>query len=147
MCRFGSGRVALKIRGPQIRCVNRVLPLTFTVIRTYDRWIDHYSNRIAYEKAMLGETGGLAADRFNFEVGGKVFIGDEWLVILKINKTGDAISSLTTTPRRNFYGSKYKADIESVDVLSGTEARGAAAVKAASRLPRCATIPATASNT
>ena len=63
---------------------------------------------------MLGETGGLAADRFNFEVAGKVFVGDEWLVILKINKTGDAISSLTTTPRRYFYGSKYKADIESV---------------------------------
>ena len=61
---------------------------------TYDRWIDHYTNRIAYEKAMLGETGGLAADRFNFEVGGKVLIVDEWLVILKINKTGDAISSL-----------------------------------------------------
>ena len=31
MCRFGSGCVALKIRGPQIRSVNRVLPLTFTL--------------------------------------------------------------------------------------------------------------------
>jgi Domain of unknown function (DUF3560) len=49
------------------------------VIPTYDRWIDHYTNRIVYEKAMLGETGGLAADRFTFEVGGKVFVGDEWL--------------------------------------------------------------------
>jgi hypothetical protein len=41
------------------------------------RWLDHYTNRIAYEKAMLGETGGLAAARFNLEVGGKVLIGGE----------------------------------------------------------------------
>jgi hypothetical protein len=41
------------------------------VIPTYDRWIDHYTNRITYEKAMLGETGGFAADRFDFEVGGR----------------------------------------------------------------------------
>ncbi|WP_201759000.1 DUF3560 domain-containing protein [Acidisarcina polymorpha] len=105
------------------------------VIPTYDRWIDHYTNRIAYEKAMLGETGGLAADRFNFEVGGKVFIGDEWLVILKINKTGDAISSLTTTPRRYFYGSKYKAGIESVKDYQAPKPEETAAVKAASKLP------------
>ena len=25
------------------------------VIPTYDRWIDHYTNRIAYEKAMLSD--------------------------------------------------------------------------------------------
>ena len=111
------------------------------VIPTYDRWIDHYTNRIAYEKAMLGETGGLAADRFTFEVGGKVFIGDEWLVILKINKTGDAISSLTTTPRRYFYGSKYKADIESVKDYQAPKPEETAAVKAASKLPPMCNYP------
>ncbi len=107
----------------------------------YDRWIDHYTNRIAYEKAMLGETGGLAADRFTFEVGGKVLIGDEWLVILKINKTRDAISSLTTTPRRHFYGSKYKADIESVKDYQAPKPEETAAVKAASKLPPMCNYP------
>jgi len=90
---------------------------------------------------MLGESGGLAANRFNFEVGGMVLIGDEWLVILKINKTGDAISSLTTTARRHFYGSKYKADIESVKDYQAPQPDETAAVKAATKLPPMCNYP------
>ena len=36
------------------------------------RWIEHLQNRIAYEKAMLGEAGGIAAAQFTIEVGGRV---------------------------------------------------------------------------
>jgi hypothetical protein len=43
------------------------------------RWIEHLQNRIAYEKAMLGEAGGIAAAQFNIEVGGRVLIADEWV--------------------------------------------------------------------
>ncbi|WP_169747221.1 DUF3560 domain-containing protein, partial [Edaphobacter aggregans] len=111
------------------------------IIPSYDRWIDHYTNRIAYEKAMFGESGGLAADRFSFELGGKVLVGDEWLVILKINKAGEAISSLTTTPRRHFYGSKYKADIESVKEYQAPQPDETAAVKAATKLPPMCNYP------
>ena len=60
--------------------MSRLLASTKNVasgIARAQRWLDHYTNRIAYEKAMLGETGGLAADRFNLEVGGKVLIGGE----------------------------------------------------------------------
>jgi protein-L-isoaspartate O-methyltransferase len=111
------------------------------IVPSYDRWIDHYTNRIAYEKAMLGESGGLAADRFSFEVGGKVLVGGEWLVILKINKTGNSISSLTTTPRRHFYGSKNKAEIESVKDYQAPKPEETAAVKAATKLPPMCNYP------
>ena len=105
------------------------------------RWLDHYTNRIAYEKAMLGETGGLAASRFNLEVGGKVLIGSEWLVILKVNKTGDGITSVTTTPRQHFYGSKYKADVESIKDYQAPSQEESAAVKAATKLPPMCNYP------
>ena len=94
------------------------------VIPTYDRWIDHYTNRIAYEKAMLGETGGLAADRFNFEVGGKVFIGDEWLVILKINKTGRRYQQPNHYTAPLLLREQIQSRYRERQGLSGTEARG-----------------------
>jgi phospholipid N-methyltransferase len=105
------------------------------------RWLNHYINRIAYEKAMLGEAGGLAASRFNLEVGGKVLIGSEWLVILKVNKTGDGITSVTTTPRQHFYGSKYKADLESIKDYQAPNPEETAAVKAATKLPPMCNYP------
>lgn len=54
------------------------------------RWIAHYSNRIAYEKAMLGESGGIATDRTGPEVGGAVMClwgpRGGWAYIKKVNK-------------------------------------------------------------
>lgn len=64
------------------------------------RWQAHYENRIAYERAMLGEAGGLIAERFNIAVGGRVLIGSEWLIVLKVNKgAGGALASVTTNGR------------------------------------------------
>lgn len=60
-----------------------------------DRWLAHYSNRLAYERAMLAESGGLAADKFNFKVGGQVKRRGQWFVILKINLRNGAFQSLT----------------------------------------------------
>jgi hypothetical protein len=40
------------------------------VICYCDRWIAHIDNRLAYERAMLGEAGGIAADKVGPEVGG-----------------------------------------------------------------------------
>ena len=59
-----------------------------------DRWIEHYSNRIAYEKAMLGEGGGIATDQTGPEKGGacKCWAGrGAWLWIQKVNKTSVTI--------------------------------------------------------
>lgn len=39
-------------------------------IEVCDRWISHFDNRLAYERAMLAEAGGTAADRTGPEKGG-----------------------------------------------------------------------------
>jgi hypothetical protein len=41
-------------------------------IERCDRWIEHYENRLAYERAMLAEARGIAADRTRPGVGGAV---------------------------------------------------------------------------
>lgn len=60
------------------------------------RWIEHYQNRIAYERAMLQESGGLMAEKFDIQIGGKVKTGGEWYTVSAVNRgvTG-AISSVT----------------------------------------------------
>lgn len=54
-----------------------------------DRWIEHYNNRLDYERAMLGEVGGLQTDRTKPEVGGAIkswhFRGG-WSYIQKVNR-------------------------------------------------------------
>lgn len=54
------------------------------------RWIDHYVNRIAYERAMLGEVGGTVADKVGPEKGGACKCwasrAGAWSYIVKVNK-------------------------------------------------------------
>jgi tRNA A58 N-methylase Trm61 len=64
-----------------------------------DRWLAHYDNRLAYERAMLAESGGLAADRFDLQPGGQVLVRGEWVTILRVNKTGGQVCSVTTNAR------------------------------------------------
>lgn len=78
----------------------------------YTRWIQHCKFRLAYERAMLGESGA-DPNRFNFQVGGKVLVAGEWVVILRISKDASGeVSSLTTSPlssSRTFSGSPAKS--------------------------------------
>lgn len=60
------------------------------------RWLDHIENRLAYERAMLEEAGGLAAEKFDIQPGGRVLIAGEWLPVLRVNKSGGRIVSVTT---------------------------------------------------
>lgn len=64
-----------------------------------ERWLAHYDNRLAYERAMLNEQGGIITDRFAIVVGGRVLVRDEWLTVLRVNRSGGAISSVTTNAR------------------------------------------------
>lgn len=81
----------------------------------YERWERHLENRIAYEKAMLDEQGGVASDRFDIQVGGQALIEGSWLTILRINKSGGAISSVTTTsPAHVTWRNTWKFGIEKV---------------------------------
>lgn len=69
------------------------------IIQRARRWLDHYDNRLSYERAMLGEAGGIAADRFDIQPGGRVLIGSEWCVVLRVNKSGGRVVSVRTTAR------------------------------------------------
>ncbi len=66
------------------------------------RWIGHLERRIAYETAMLGETGGTAKDRFDIQVGGKVLVRSwrtsfraEWLPVLRLNRGPRGLQSVS----------------------------------------------------
>ena len=59
------------------------------------RWIRHYENRLIYERAMLADGGGLKADGFDLQVGGRVKRRGEWFVVTKLNKKGDVITSVS----------------------------------------------------
>lgn len=54
------------------------------------RWLAHYDNRLAYERAMLADAGGTAADKAGPEVGGgcKCWASprEGWSYIVKVNK-------------------------------------------------------------
>ena len=58
-------------------------------------WIQHIDNRLAYERAMLAEAGGLAADKFEIAVGGQVRSKWGWHVVTKINKKSGNMTSVS----------------------------------------------------
>ncbi|RRE94175.1 DUF3560 domain-containing protein [Klebsiella pneumoniae] len=59
-----------------IRCHERT-------ISHQQRWVNHYQNRLAYERAMLNENGGVVTRTQEFEPGGQVLSRGEWLTILR----------------------------------------------------------------
>lgn len=64
-------------------------------IAHHGRWLAHYQNRIAYERAMLAESGGAAADRTKPERGGacKCWVRrGQWIEILKVNKVSVTVA-------------------------------------------------------
>lgn len=50
-----------------------------------ERWLAHLNNRLLYERAMLAEGGGLKADAFDINIGGRVSDGHSWYVVTKLN--------------------------------------------------------------
>lgn len=77
-------------------------------IQHQQRWVNHYQNRLIYERAMLDESGGVVTRTQDFEPGGQVFSRGEWLTIIRVNKSNGAVSSVTT-PNYSFlgYGSEF----------------------------------------
>lgn len=91
-----------------------------------DRWIQHYENRIQYERAMLEEQGGLAGEKVDMQPGGRVLCGETWLTIVRVNKRDGKTVSVTTNGR---YG-RVKA-VEEVQQYEPPTEVSAAAVSAA----------------
>jgi hypothetical protein len=78
-------------------------------IERCDRWIEHYENRLAYERAMLAEAGGIASDRTRPEVGGAArcwaspgYSGKGWSYIRKVNKVSVTVEDNWGNGGRNF---------------------------------------------
>ena len=65
----------------------------------YRRWIEHYENRLAYERAMLNEGGGLIAEQQEIQVGGRVLVRGEWVRVLRVNRKDGVVCSVRTTRR------------------------------------------------
>lgn len=105
-------------------------------IEWYARWISHYQNRIAFERAMLGEQGANAAEGVDVQPGGRVLIGKHWYTVKRVTKKdGRAVSvSLDSTTRRIRL-------IEEVLQYEPPAADVAAAVKAANKLPPICNYP------
>jgi protein-L-isoaspartate O-methyltransferase len=106
------------------------------VIAYAERWIAHYEFRLSYERAMLGDAGGIASDRFDIQPGGRVLVGGEWLVVIRVNKSGGQVVSVTTNSR--YVRCK---GIESVKDYQPPAAGDVEKVKAATKLPPMANFP------
>ena len=108
----------------------------------YTRWIRHNENRLLYERAMLDEQGGAAADRFDFKVGGQVLIGRDWYVILRVNKSAGVVNSIThTSPSHVTWTQKWKSGVETVTDYRPPADGDTAKVAAATKKPPLCNYP------
>ena len=72
----------------------RIKGLKLMIARS-ERWIAHYENRLAYERAMLAEGGGLAGAGHDYQPGGQVLRRGKWFFVKRVNRQGGAVSSLS----------------------------------------------------
>lgn len=86
------------------------------------RWTEHYENRLAYERAMLAEGGGLVGAQFDYQVGGRVLRRGEWLLIVKVNRRNGELQSVSVS---GHWGSTVGLDeIKGYEPPSDPEAAG-----------------------
>lgn len=106
------------------------------LIANKERWIEHYENRLVYERAMLAEQIGVddPGKRWPFAIGGKILVRNEWWTILRINKSSGKILSF----RVQSGTSKALVNVELVkDYQEPTEENVAKAKKAVALNPLC----------
>lgn len=99
-----------------------------------ERWIEHYNHRLEYERAMLGESGGLAAEKFDIRPGGQVLIGETWCPVLRVNRKAGAVLSVTVVRR---YGGGAVGIERVKDYRPPTDEQYLAARKATKLPPLC----------
>jgi hypothetical protein len=82
------------------------IPFHERVIHSASRWLRHYENRIAYERAMLGEIGGTIADKTRPEKGGgcRCWASPRggWSYIQKVNKVSVSVLDTYGNGGRSF---------------------------------------------
>lgn len=93
---------------PQKAC-ELLIPRLEASLQRRQRWIDHYENRLAYERAMLAEQGGTVADQTKPEKGGAIrswHFASGWSYITKVNKV------TVTVLEKTSYGERpYRANV------------------------------------
>lgn len=131
------------------QAVQLMVPVYQRTIASNERWLPHYANRLAYEKAMLAEQLGTdasanpMADRFDLKVGGSVLVSrDEWVVILRLNKKDGVVNSISTTPPRAVTWQKtWKYGVEEIKEYRAPTAEQEDKVKKATKLPPLCNYP------
>ncbi|WP_371765530.1 DUF3560 domain-containing protein [Massilia sp.] len=98
-----------------------------------ERWIEHYENRLAYERAMLEEQGGLFGDKVDLQPGGRVLVRGEWSTIVRVNKRNGKTLSVTTDAR--FVPVRPIEEIKDYQAPSGDSSPATAAAAAAASAP------------
>lgn len=99
-------------------------------IARHDRWLAHINGRLAYERAMLGDVGGIASDRTKPEKGGAVrsWAGPRggWSYVQKVNKVSVTLLDNWGNGGRNFTRNipfdKLTAIMSAADVAVAKEA-------------------------
>ncbi|MDU4943666.1 MAG: DUF3560 domain-containing protein [Mixta calida] len=119
------------------------IPCHERTITRLSRWTAHYRNRIAYERAMLDEHGGVLASDTEMVPGGQVKSRGEWLTIIRVNRSGGKISSLVT-PEYSFMGREGATTTITPDRITeykAPSAEEAKAAKAAAKRPPIVNYP------
>jgi phospholipid N-methyltransferase len=94
------------ITAEQARAI--AIPCHERTIARAERWITHLENRLAYERAMLGESGGIATDKVKPEKGGACKCwaspghGRGWSVIQKVNRVSVTVLDNWGNGGKNF---------------------------------------------
>ncbi|MGR3755321.1 DUF3560 domain-containing protein [Edwardsiella anguillarum] len=111
-------------------------------IRHQQRWATHYRNRLAYERAMLDESGSVVSQVQAFEVGGQVQSRGEWLSIIRVNKRNGVVSSVETPCYRFLgYGGTMKLTPDRITDYNAPSAEEACAAKTAAKRPPIVNYP------
>lgn len=136
---FGTSAYAMLTRA-QPRPLAEVVALAVrfheTRIARQTPWIAHHEHRIAYERAMLEEDGGLVAEGVEMAPGGRVRVGEQWFTIERVNKKDGRAVSVTISGRFvPVWG------IEKIREYKPPTEDEAARLKSAKKLPPLANYP------
>lgn len=97
-----------------------------------DRWLQHLANRLEYERAMLAESGGLAADKFDLQPGGVIIARHGRQVIERVNRREGAVLSVSVI------GQGWTVGVEEITAYEPPTEQAAAAVAAVTaKAPLC----------
>ena len=100
------------------------------------RWAEHYRGRLEYEREMLGVSGGLVAEKFDIQPGGRIETGGEWFSVIRVNRKAGRVVSVRCS--RRFVPI---ISLEDISGYTAPTAETAAAVKVATKLPPLVNVP------